>query len=83
MQCGVEEKMIRRVGVAEVEYFKCGEKEHKYRECSLWEKKRATHMVKPQKAQQKERPAHSIKGKAQERSIRRTEEGGVACVAKP
>ena len=35
MQCEVEESMIRRVGVVEVECFKCGEKGHKCRECPL------------------------------------------------
>ena len=49
IQCGVEEKMIRKVGVAEVKCFKCGKKGHKCRECLLWEKKRVICMVKPQK----------------------------------
>jgi len=35
MQCKVEESMIRRVAVVEVECFKCGEKGHKCRECLL------------------------------------------------
>ena len=51
MQCRVEESMIRRVGVVEVEYFKCGEKEHKCREYPLWvRKKRVAHVARPQKA---------------------------------
>jgi len=36
MQCDIKEgRMIRRVGVVEVECFKCRKKEHKCRECSL------------------------------------------------
>jgi len=35
MQCGEERRMIRRIGVVEVKCFKCGEKEHKCRECPL------------------------------------------------
>jgi len=35
MQCGVEERTIRRMEVAEVECFECREKGHKYRECPL------------------------------------------------
>jgi len=35
MQCGVEERMIRRAGVVEVKYFKCREKGHKCKECPL------------------------------------------------
>jgi len=33
MQCGVEDRMIRRQEVMVVECFKCGEKGHKCREC--------------------------------------------------
>ena len=40
MQCGVREKMIKRVGAVEVECYKCGEMEHKCREYPLWEKKK-------------------------------------------
>ena len=36
MQCGVKEMMTRRQETVEVECFKCREKEHKCRECSLW-----------------------------------------------
>jgi len=36
----VKEKMIRRVGVVKVECYKCGEREHKYREYLLWERKK-------------------------------------------
>jgi len=35
MQCGVEERIIREVGVVEVECFKYGEKGHKCKECLL------------------------------------------------
>ena len=52
-----------------VKYFRYREEGHKYRECPLWKK----------------RPAHPEKGKAQEKEkrLRRVEEGGAACVAKP
>ena len=50
MQCRVEESMIRRVGVVEVEYFKYGEKGHKCREYPLWvRKKRMAYVARPQK----------------------------------
>jgi len=39
MQCGVEEKIIRRVEVVEVECFKYREKGHKCKECPLWIRK--------------------------------------------
>ena len=35
MQYGVEEKMIRRVALVEVECYKCGKKGHKYKEYLL------------------------------------------------
>ena len=35
MQYGVEKRMIRRQEVIIVECFKCGEREHKCRKCSL------------------------------------------------
>ena len=51
MQCGVEEKTIRRHEVVVIKCFKCGEKGHKCRECPLWEKKeRMVDVAKPQKA---------------------------------
>jgi len=83
MQCRVEESMIRRVRVVEVECFKCGEKGHKCRECLLWVKKeKAVHMARPQKAQQEERPMCSVKGEVQERRLRRIEEEEAVHVAK-
>jgi len=39
MQCRVEERTIKKVGVVEVECFKCGKKGHKCKECPLWVKK--------------------------------------------
>ena len=61
MQCDVKEGMIRKQETVRVECFKCREKGHKCRECSLWkgEKKllvveEAVHVAIPQKAQQKE-----------------------------
>ena len=60
MQCGVSEKSIRRVGVVEVECYKCGGTGHKCREYLLWKKakkeksrveEKAAHVAKPQKAQ--------------------------------
>jgi len=81
MQCRVEKRMIRKVGVVEVECFKCGEKEHKCRECPLW--KRVVHLTKPQKIHQQKEPACSVKGKAQERRLRRVEKEKAVHVAKP
>ena len=52
-----------------VKCFRCREEGHKCREYPLWKK----------------RPAHPEKGKAQEKEkrLRRVEERGAACVAKP
>jgi len=57
MQCGVEEKTIRSIRTLGVKCFRCREEGHKCRECPLWKK----------------RPAHPVKGKAQEgeRRLRR------------
>ena len=85
MQCDVKEgRTIRRVGIVKVECFKCGEKGHKCRECPLWVKKeKAVHVVRPQKAQQRERPAYPVKGKAQEKERRlRRAEKKAACPTK-
>jgi len=82
MQCEEGERTIKRVGVAEVECFKCGKKRHKCRECPLWVKKEKTaHVARPQKAQQKKRPACPVKEKAQEkeRRLRRVEGSKAAC----
>jgi len=35
IQCGVEKRVVRSMRTAAVRCFKCEEKEHKYRECSL------------------------------------------------
>ena len=83
MQCGVEEKMIRRQETVVVECFKYRKKGHKCRECPLWRKakkekrsrrvreERAAHVAMPQKVQQ------------EERKLRRVEESEVAHMAKP
>jgi len=53
MQCGVEEKTIRRHEVVVVKCFKYGEKGYKCRKCPLWEKKeRVVYVAKPQKTHQ-------------------------------
>jgi len=74
MQCGTEERAVRRVVVR---CFKCGEEGHKCRECPLWVKKeRAARVASPRKAQQERRPVHPVREKAQEegRRLRRIEE---------
>ena len=86
MQCGVEERMIRRHEVVVAECFKCGEKGHKCRECPLWEKKeRVARVAKPQKVYQQKRLMHPVKEKAQEgeRRLRRVKTKEVTCMAKP
>ena len=75
MQYDVKKRMIRKQKMVKVEYFKCGEKGHKYRECSLWKGKKKLQMVEeaacvamPQKVQQKEwrrSPAHVLQQKVQ------------------
>jgi len=69
MQYGVEEKMIRSMRMLGVKCFRCREEGHKCREYPLWKK----------------RLAHPEKGKVQEKEkrLRRVEEGGAACMAKP
>ena len=86
MQCGVEEKIIRKHEVVVVKFFKCGEKGHKCKECSLWKKKeRVAHVAKPQKVHQQKGPARPVKGKVQEeeKRLRRVEKEEVAHMAKP
>jgi len=97
MQCGVEERTIRRQETVMVECFKYREKRHKYRKYPLWRKakeerrlrrvgeERVAHVAMPQKTQQRERPVRPIGEKVQkgERKLRRVEEGEVAHVAKP
>ena len=58
-----------------VEYFKCGEKGHKYRECPLWKQmKKTAYVAMPQKVQQKRRPARPVRGEVQERKLRKVEQ---------
>jgi len=89
MQCEVEEKMIRSVRTEGMKCFKYGKEGHKYRECPLWIKrkneKKAAHVARPRKAQQEERLACPIKGKAQEkeRRLRRVEGSEAVRVARP
>ena len=86
MQCGVEEKTIRRHEVVVVERFKCGKKGHKCRECLLWEKKeRVAHVAKSQKVHQQKGLVCPVKGKVQEgeRRLRRVKEEEAAHAAKP
>jgi len=48
IQCGVEERMIRRIRVVEVECFKYGEKGYKCKECSLWiRKEKVAYVARP------------------------------------
>jgi len=70
MQCGVKERIIRKLEAIEAECFKCGEKGHKCRECPLWKEgkklqvvKEVAHVTMPRKAQQEEwrrSPAHVL-----------------------
>jgi len=97
IQCGVEERIIRRKKAIVVECFKCGEKGHKCKECPLWrkmkEEKRLRRIVeeeiacvvRPQKVQQKGKLACPIREEAQEaeRKLRRVEESKAACMTKP
>ena len=69
IQCRVEGRTIRRVGVVKVECFKYGERGHKCRECPLWVRKK--------------KPACLVKKKVQEkeRKLRRAEGNKTACMA--
>jgi len=83
MQYGVEERMIRRIGVIKVECFKYREKGHKCKKCPLWiRKKKAVCVTRPQKAQQKERLACPIREEVQERKLRKIKEEVVVHMAK-
>jgi len=88
MQCGIEGKTIRSVRVVEVKCFKCRKEGHKCKECLLWIKRKNEEeevcVARPRKAQQEERPACPIKGKAQEKEkkLRRVEEEEAACPMK-
>ena len=83
MQCEVEEKTIRSVRVG-VKCYKCGEEGHKCRVYPLAGRKEENRVVHPYKgkAHQEKKPAHLIRGKAQEcgkKEVRRVEERKVAC----
>jgi len=54
MQCGVEERTIRSMGIA-VRYFKYGEEGHKCRECPLWQKQARVVYLVGEKAHQQEK----------------------------
>jgi len=83
MQYGVEKRAVRSIRSTAVKYFKCGEEEHKYRECPLWERKvKRVACPKGGKVYQGERRlACSVREKAQEgeKRLRRVEEGEVVC----
>jgi len=78
MQCSVEERVVRSTRTVVVRCFKCGEEEHKCRECPLWERK-VKRVARPDggKAHQEgRRPVRPIREKAQEgeKRLRRAEE---------
>jgi len=86
IQCRVERRTIRRVGVIEVKCFKYGEKRHKCKEYLLWvRKENAVHRARSQKVQQEEKLAYPVKGKAQEkkRRLRRVEKREAAYMTEP
>jgi len=62
IQCRVEGRTIRRVGVVEVECFKYGEKGHKCRECPLWVRKKKPACLVKKKVQEKERKLKRAEG---------------------
>jgi len=87
MQCGVEERVVKSIRTVVIRCFKCEEKGHKCRECPLWERK-VKRVARPKEGkahQEKRRPAHPIREKAQEgeKRLRRVEEEEAACVARP
>ena len=82
----MEERVVRSTRTVVVRCFKCGEEEHKCRECPQWEKK-VKRVVCPDggKAHQEEKkPACPIREKAQgeEKRLRRMEEEKAARPAK-
>ena len=85
MQCGVEGKTIRSVRMEEEKCFR--KKGHKCRECPLWIKRKneekAAHVAMSQKVQRERRPVRPVRGKAQERKLRKVEQEEAACTAKP
>jgi len=86
MQYGVEERVVRSTRTIVVKCFKCGEEEHKCRECPLW-KRKLKRVARPnrEKAHQEERRlARPIREKAQkgEKRLRRMEEEKAACPVK-
>jgi len=86
MQCGIEERVVRSTRTVVVRCFKCGEEEHKCRECPQWEKKvKRVACPDGRKAHQEEKkPACPIREKAQggEKRLRRMEEEKAARPAK-
>jgi len=86
IQYGVEERVVRSTRTVVVKCFKCGEEEHKCRECPLWERK-LKRVVRPDGGkvhQEKRKPARPIREKAQEgeKRLRRIEEEKVVCPVK-
>jgi len=87
----MEERVVRSMRTAAVKCFKCGEEEHKCKECPLWRKKekKVERVVCPVQGEvhqpEKRKPAHPIKGKVQEeqRKLRRVEEEKAVRMAKP
>jgi len=82
----VEERVVRSTRTVVIRCFKCGEKEHKCRECSLWEKKlkRVAHPDGRKAHQGERRLACPIREKVQEgeKRLRRMEEEKAACPVK-
>jgi len=79
MQYGVKERIVRKQKMVAVECYKYGRAGHKCRECPLW--KETACVAKPQKLQQKGRPAHPVREKAQEgeKRLKRVEEEEAVC----
>jgi len=78
MQCGVEERVVRSMRTIAVRCFKCGEEEHKCRECPLWERK-VKRVARPEEGrahQEKRRLVRPIRKKVQEGEKRLRSRGG-------